>query len=545
VNDPNDKRGLPLDMDSDLPERLWDFGDHAVPEGHPAADAGAGLVSMSYIKAELRRHARLWCLTAVLGLLVGCGLYLRYPPSYTATATVLLKAGPNQNPAVQIETDAALLQSNGVAAGAIKQLGIQLPPSTLQANYNVTVLTSETILLNMQAPSGTEAVQRATAITSSFLNVFDSYAQIGLQQTQDQLNQQVAEAQQKVDTINKEISQVISQAPGSASQPQLNGLHAQLTIANDALLTVQQYATDTLATTQTGTAAEVHGSQVLDAATLQPHSHIKKAALYVVGGLVGGLAVGVIIVVLMALLTERLRRRDDVGEALDAPIGLSVGPLRSGRLGVGRTSARITADRTRVSEYLAKTIPQSPQGTAALCIIAVDNVAEVTDVAVEFAQLCAHNGRTVMVADLCAGAPTARALGATGTGLSAITLDGAKGVVVVPDTDEIAPLGPRRADRASGANDELLRAYDHVDLLLTIALLDPAVGAEHLVTWASDAVAIVTAGRSTATRLRAVSGMIKLSGTRLTSVVLASADKSDESLGRTDWQDQLARRSPV
>ena len=370
MNDPNGKRGLPLDIDSDLPERLWGFGDHAAPEGHPATDAGAGLVSMSYVKAELRRHARLWCLTAVLGLLVGCGLYLRYPPSYTATATLLLKAGPNQNPAVQIETDAALLQSNGVAADAIKQLGIQLPPSALQANYNVTVLTGETILLNVQAPSGIEAVQRATAITSSFLKVFNSYAQIGLQQTQDQLNQQVAEAQQKVDTINKEISQ----ASGSASQTQLNGLHAQLTTANNALLTVQQYATDTLATTQTGTAAEVQGSQALDAATLQPHSHIKKAAMYIVGGLVGGLAVGVIIVILMALLTERLRRRDDVGEALDAPIGLSVGPLRIGRLGVGKTSARIIADRTRVSEYLAKSIPQNPQGTAALCIIAVDNV---------------------------------------------------------------------------------------------------------------------------------------------------------------------------
>ena len=354
---------------------------------------------------------------------------------------------------MQIETDAALLQSNGVAADAIKQLGIQLPPSALQANYNVTVLTSETILLNVQAPSGTEAVQRATAITSSFLKVFDSYAQIGLQQTQDQLNQQVAEAQQKVDTINKEISQ----ASGSASQTQLNGLHAHLTTANNALLTVQQYATDTLATMQTGTAAEVQGSQALDAATLQPHSHIKKAALYIVGGLVGGLAVGVVIVVLMALLTERLRRRDDVGEALDAPIGLSVGPLRIRRLGVGKTSARITADRTRVSEYLAKSIPQSPQGTAALCVIAVNNVAEVTDVAVDFVQLRAHHDRRVMVADLCAGAPTARALGATGTGLSAVRLDGAEGIVVVPDKDEIAPLGPRHADRTSGANDALLR----------------------------------------------------------------------------------------
>ena len=100
MNDPNNKRRLPLDIDSDLPERLWGFGDHAAQEGHPATDR------WRWARQHVLRHRRAGGGTPgygarlpLLGLLVGCGLYLRYPPSYTATATLLLKAGPNQHPA--------------------------------------------------------------------------------------------------------------------------------------------------------------------------------------------------------------------------------------------------------------------------------------------------------------------------------------------------------------------------------------------------------------------------------------------------------------
>ena len=71
------------------------------------------------------------------------------------------------------------------------------------------------------------------------------------------------------------------------------------------------------------------------------------------------------------------------------------------------------------------------------------------------------------------------------------------------------------------------------NLLLTLATLDPSLGGEHLATWATDAVAVVTAGRSSWTKIHAVGEMIRLSGTRLVSAVLVGADKTDESLGVT------------
>jgi hypothetical protein len=89
----------------------------------------------------------------------------------------------------------------------------------------------------------------------------------------------------------------------------------------------------------------------------------------------------------------------------------------------------------------------------------------------------------------------------------------------------------------------LAAACSAADLLLTLAVLDPSLGADHLASWARGAVVVVTAGRSSAARIRAVSEMIRLSGTSLVSGVLIGADKTDESLGLTGKPD--AEHGPV
>jgi hypothetical protein len=61
--------------------------------------------------------------------------------------------------------------------------------------------------------------------------------------------------------------------------------------------------------------------------------------------------------------------------------------------------------------------------------------------------------------------------------------------------------------------------------------LDSSLGADHLATWSTDVVVMVTAGRSAAPTLHSTGEMIKLAGTRLTSAILLDADSSDDSLG--------------
>ena len=98
---------------------------------------------------------------------------------------------------------------------------------------------------------------------------------------------------------------------------------------------------------------------------------------------------------------------------------------------------------------------------------------------------------------------------------------------------------PAQADPA------LVTACSSADLLLTLAILDPALGGDHLGTWATSVVAVVTAGESSAEKIYSVGEMIRLAGTRLDSVVLIGADKTDESLGVLDSADQSVLIEPV
>jgi hypothetical protein len=136
------------------------------------------------------------------------------------------------------------------------------------------------------------------------------------------------------------------------------------------------------------------------------------------------------------------------------------------------------------------------------------------------------------VADLSAGAPAARLLGVRKPGLVTVDHDDAHLTVVMAAADDMAPVGPLRGlDQRAEPDAALASACAKADIVLSLVSLDPARGGDHLATWATDVVAMVTAGRATATRIRTVGEMIRLSGARLASVVVMDFDKADESLG--------------
>ena len=72
------------------------------------------------------------------------------------------------------------------------------------------------------------------------------------------------------------------------------------------------------------------GSGILNPATAIARSHLRTPAEYVGGGLIAGLVIGAGFVMVGALVSDRLRRRDDVSRALGAPVGMSVGRVRAG-----------------------------------------------------------------------------------------------------------------------------------------------------------------------------------------------------------------------
>ena len=80
-----------------------------------------------------------------------------------------------------------------------------------------------------------------------------------------------------------------------------------------------------------------------------------------------------------------------------------------------------------------------PQG---LAIVAVDNAEVVAPAVVSLAASNASQGKQVVIADLSDGSHAARRLGSRKPGIHAVRADGADFVVMVPERDDIALVGP-------------------------------------------------------------------------------------------------------
>jgi capsular polysaccharide biosynthesis protein len=547
VNDPDQMASWLSGVGDDPPRPLTAYEDSPGTDDSPVADAASGLVSLGFIGAALRRGARLWCALAIVGLVLGAGWYVKFPGAQKATVSVLLVDNPNEDPASEVETDVALLQSTPVASAVVSQLRLDETPSSFAGSYTVTQVSEQVLMINVSAPSSDAAVQRAAAVATQFLKFRAQYTLTQQQQQETELNQQINQAQQHLNSINQQISQVSSQSSSSQQQADLSNLQAQSKAAATALAEVREYVTATLASTRTATQAMVQGSQVLDQATVVKKSHTKTALLYAGGGLLGGLVLGMVIVVVGAITSDRLRRRDDIAYAIGVPVGLSVGRLTASRwLPDVRGRGTQRRDMDRVVEHLRKAVPGSSRGPAGLAVVAVDNAPAVAQAVVALVVSCAKQRWRVALADLSVGGHAARLLGADRPGISTVGPEGAPVVVVVPGAEDIAPVGPLRSrtspDGQVPEDGSLAAACARADLVLSLVTLDPAFGGEHLATWAAEAVAVVTAGESTSVRIRAVGEMVRLAGTHLGSVVVIDADRSDESLGATSRSYEPASR---
>jgi capsular polysaccharide biosynthesis protein len=540
-----DRQLLPsMNGDADLPEQLWAYDDFLAHEDQPATDYAAGLTSLGFLRAALRRCTWLWCVTALAGFVGGLGVAVVLPPSYQASTSVLLTHSPVDNPVDAMQTDAALAESHSVAAQAMNKLGLREDVSSFIATYTVTPVTDRVLLIKFSAPSASAAIVRATTLATVFLQFRADQMQTQQELVVAGLNQQIAQARQHVASLGAQISKLSS----GTQQSELSQLTTQHTQAVTALTALQQTASANQASTQATTTLEIKDSRVLDAASAIHHSALKYDLMYAAMGLFGGLAVGVAIIVIRALVSDRLRRRDDIADALGASVSISAGPIGTSRWfpsWPGRKAAQAN-DMQRLVTHLRDAVPESLSGTACLALVPVDNEKVAARSLMSLAMSCAQQGQRVLVADLCPRAPAGHLVGAGKAGVQTVTVDGTNLVVMVPSRDEVVPVGPVRPHglRTPGgpADDALAAAYDSADILLTLMALDPSIGGEHLRTWAGSAVAIITAGRSTWVRIHAVGEMIRLARTPLVSAILVGADKTDESLGMIQT---AARRSPA
>jgi capsular polysaccharide biosynthesis protein len=519
-----------------LAERLGGY-DGFGPIGDQPANPTEGLVSLGFIRAAISRSARLWCGTAVLGLLAGCAVYLTSPPAYQATTSLLLTPGPYENINTAANNDQAMAQSHTVAGLAVRKLGLQESAASLLGSYSVAPITERVLRITFNAKSSTQAMLGASAVAAAFLQFRGDEMRAEQKLVLASLDQQAAQAGQHLSSINTQINQLLAESTSSAQQSQLKSLRTQRAQVSATLTSLQQAAIGNQTVTQPATEAAVNGSVVLDPAAPLAHSRLKPLILEAGVGLVMGLFLGLTIVVVRALVTDRLGRRDNVAQAIGAPVRLSIGTIRRYRWlpRRGKMSKAGEADIQRLAAYLGRTASESSGEIASLALISVDDPRVPAASLVSLASTCATQGKQVVLADLCDGAPAARLLGVKDPGIHTVSVGGARLVVAIAERDDIAPVGPLNRGPAqtqrSSFGVEAAAACASANLLLTLAVLDPSLGGEHLATWSANAVAVVTAGRSSLTKIHAVGEMIRLSGTRLVSAVLVGAHKTDESLG--------------
>jgi capsular polysaccharide biosynthesis protein len=519
-----------------LSERLGAYNGFSALEEPPVNPAG-GLVSLGFVKAAIGRSARLLCGMGVAGLVAGCAFYVASPPSYQATTSLLLTPGPYENINTAANNDQAMAQSRTVAGLAVQKLGLQENASSLLGAYTVAPITERVLRITFSAKSSDQAIQGASTVAAAFLQFRASEMRAEQKLVLASLNQQVAQAAQHLSSINAEISQLSAESTSADQQSRLKSLRNQRTQVTATLSSLQEAATGNQTVTQPATEAAVNGSVVLDPAAPLAHSRLKPLILEGGVGLVMGLALGLVFVVIRALVTDRLRRRDNVAQALGAPVRLSVDPVRRHRWLPGRLEQSMTRnpDVLRIAAHLGRLASADSGGMASLAVVPIDDLSVPAACLVSLASTYAAQGKQVVLADLCVGSPAAKLLGVEGPGVRTVNVGDARLVVVVPEPGDVAPVGPldrgpAQAQRSSFGT-EVASACVSADLLLTLAVLDPALGGEHLATWAAKAVAMVTAGQSSWTKIHGVGEMIRLPGTRLVSAVLVGADKTDESLG--------------
>ena len=521
----------------DLRDPLWVHDDQADIEDQPV-DANASLVSLGFIGAAMRRSVRFWGSLAVLGLLLGAGIFLTSPQPIQASTSILLTNPPESVPGTAIVDQQTIAQSRTVAALALRKLGLQEDVSSFLGSYKAAVVTDRVLTLTVNAPSTGDAITRARALATAFLQYRANQLEAQQNLVFGSLEQQVSQAKQQIAALNGQISQVSAQPPSPAQRAKLTNLTGRRDQARTALTALAASVNQTEAATREQTATLVKGSQVLDDAAPVPPSSLKKhLALYAALGLFAGLVLGLVIVVIRALLSERLYRRDDIARALGAPVRLSVGNVRLSRWTPGKAglAAAQNPHMRRMVGYLRSLVPaRSRREAAALAVIPADDPRVAALSFVSLALSFAQQGMKVVLVDLVKDAPAAGLLAASEPGVRQVRAQDANLVVAVPGPDEVVPVGPRRRGSIpnhSAPPRDLVAACASADLVLTLVALDPSLGGDYLATWTDDAVVVISAGKSSWTKIHAIGEMIRLGGTHLTAAILVGAEKTDESLG--------------
>jgi hypothetical protein len=486
-------------------------------ESQPPVVLIGRLVSLRFVLGALRRRRKVWLSFAALGFVVGLGYHLVVPPSYNARATLYLAQAPGTDPSAGLANDIALLQTSAVGQRAADLLGEpSLSPSKLLGKAPGTAASDNVLILNVSGPSKAEAVRRANALAKAFLGF-----------RADRLQQQTAGAdkalQSQISSLEQQIAQLnasINSAGSSSQSDQLSTLVGEQSSDTSELATLEQ----TIQQNQIASTGVIRGSSVVTPGSVVPASSAKLFGFDAMSGLIGGLVIGAAYVALQAVLSDRLRRRDEVASLLGAPVELSLGRVRVPKRRQERWISRAAIDPPKEISALAgylrrRGVRQGARKT--LLVVAMDDMMVPAAALALLGKRLADEGESVLVADL------------TDEGLLAQSVEDLwidRPSLADRSDGRLQVFRPSHDDMKEVVEPPWVATPDGVNAVLVLTKVDPARGAWHL-EWAKQVVVSVTAGRSSAQAVSSTAALLRAAGVTVRSGVLVGADAKDESIG--------------
>jgi Chain length determinant protein len=501
---------------SSEPEDIVAPGGHSSESQPPIVLVGR-LVSLRFVLGALRRRRKVWLTTAALGLLVGLAFHLAVPRSYNATATIYLAQAPGTDPAAGMANDLALLQTTAVGQRAARLLGEpSLSPSKLLGKAPGAVQSDNVLLLNVSGPSKAEAVRRANALANAFLAFRAQRMEQETASADKALQNQISTLQQQIDRLSASINSLGASSPGN----QLTTYADEQSSDTSELATLEQ----TVYQNKLATIGVASGSRVVTPGTLVPASTAKLFGLDGLAGLIAGLMIGVVYVAVQAIVSDRLRRRDEVASLLGAPVELSLMPVHHPRSHhdrwIKRSALEPHGEVSTFAGYLRRRGVRHG-GRKTLLVVAVDDLTVPAAALAVLAKRLADEGDSVLVADLTKEGILAR-------GMEDVRVEG--GSLADRSDGRLQVFTPPQEDMNELDEPPWVATTDGTNTVLVLTTVDPAKGAWHL-NWAKQAIVTVSAGCSSAQRVSSTAILLRAAGITVRSGVLLDADLEDESIG--------------
>jgi capsular polysaccharide biosynthesis protein len=480
--------------------------------GAPAPEPG--LVSLHFLVGAVRRRWRRVVLAAVAGACLALGLTQVVGAQPTATVTLLVVSDPTMDPDAAMATNLSLLRTRPVAQQVVENLHLSLSPERFLATVQGGELSNQLMTVTVTAPSSQEAIDRANELAAVYLTFRGAQISSSANSTIDANRERIDTLQHQIDDLTKR-SDAAEASGRSQTALDLRTQRAQLQgeVAE---------AEDANVQTALQNRAIVGASHVVDSATAVAKSRIRRSGLAIASGLIGGTALGLGLVLTPAVLSTRLRRREDVARALGHPVRFSAGKVRSRRGWWFRGGqARKSADR--LAHGLATALPDDADN-ARLTVATIGDVRDGAFVVGALADELVRESTRVAVVDLSSSNALARPSLVRWGGRDPIR--NRQLIRVHRQRVRVSKLAGLTSVGEGSAAD-LVKA----DVVLTLIELDLGAGIDMLGDLAESCVVLVSAGFASAERLRSSSTLLRQSGIQPAFAMLVGADEMDDSSG--------------